>query len=331
MIKVGYRTAKTAVGIAASILLAEWIGLHNAMSAGIITVLCIQNTKQRSLQAAWTRLVACMVALFYSALFFEMVSYHAIVIGIIMIFFIPTTVALKSQEGIVSSTVIILHLYAADQLTAGLILNELGIILIGIGVALLLNSYMPSVERSLVQMQEKIERLFERIIEEIILYLRTNDHSWDGKELTETADLLKKAKTLAFKDVQNHFTRNDSLFYQYFTMREKQFEIIERILSIVVTISHRPEQADMIADFMEDVKEHIHPGNTAYVHLTRLDEMKHAFEEMPLPVTREEFEARAALYQFVREMEQYLLIKARFRGMKKERLKKHAHTLHKHR
>ncbi|OLN23521.1 hypothetical protein BTO30_04860 [Domibacillus antri] len=322
MFKIGYRTAKTAIGIAISILIAEWIGLHNAMSAGIITILCIQNTKQQSLRASWIRLIAFFVAVLYSILLFELIAYHPIVIGLIILLFIPTVVALKLQEGIISSTVIILHFYVAKNVTAGLLLNELGLILIGIGTALLLNSYMPSVERNLVQMQEETERLFGKIFEEIVLYLRTNNHTWDGKELTETSDLLKRAKTIAFKDVQNHFTRHDSLFYQYFSMREKQFEIIERILSIVAAISHRPEQAGMIADFMEELKAHIHPGNTAHLHLDRLDEMKHILKEMPLPVTREEFEARAALFQFVREMEQYLLIKSRFRGMKKRAAEK---------
>ncbi|WP_046173782.1 aromatic acid exporter family protein [Domibacillus indicus] len=322
MIKIGYRTAKTALGIAISILLAEWIGLHNSASAGIITILCIQNTKQQSLKASWTRLAAGIIALFYSALFFELLHYHAIVIGLILIVFIPTTVAVKVQEGIVSSTVLILHMYAAKGLSAALVLNEIGLVLIGVGVALILNSYMPSVENDLVRMRQQTEKLFERIFEEIIAYLQTNNHSWDGKELTETADLLKRAKSLAYKDVQNHFTRHDSLFYQYFTMREKQFEIIERLISLVISISHRPEQAEMIAVFMEDVKEHIHPGNTAKLHLSHLNDLKREFEEMPLPQTREEFEARAALLQFVREMERYLLIKARFRGMKKRAAEK---------
>ncbi|OES44424.1 aromatic acid exporter family protein [Domibacillus iocasae] len=322
MIKIGYRTAKTAIGIAVSILIAEWIGLHNAASAGIIAILCIQNTKQQSLKASWTRLVAGVVALFYSALFFELLSYHAVVIGLILIVFIPTTVALKTQEGIVSSTVLILHMYAAKELSTAIILNEIGLVVIGVGVALVLNSYMPSVENELLKMQQQTEKLFERILKEITAYLRTNDHSWDGKELTETADLLKKAKSLAYKDVQNHFTRHNSLFYQYFTMREKQFEIIERLISVVISISHRPEQAEMIAEFMEEVKENIHPGNTAKLHLSHLNDLKREFEEMPLPKTREEFEARAALLQFVREMERYLLIKARFRGMKKRAAKK---------
>ncbi|WP_050180788.1 aromatic acid exporter family protein [Domibacillus robiginosus] len=317
MIKIGYRTAKTALGIAISILIAEWIGLHNSASAGIIAILCIQNTKQQSLKASWTRLVASMIALFYSAVFFELLAYHAVVIGLILIVFIPTTVALKVQEGIVSSTVLVLHMYAAKEVSAAILLNEIALVIIGVGIALVLNSYMPSVENELVKMQQQTEELFERIFKEIISYLRTNEHTWDGKELTETAALLKRAKSLAYKDVQNHFTRHHSLFYQYFTMREKQFEIIERLISVVVSISHRPEQAEMIATFMEEVKENIHPGNTAKLHLSHLNDLKREFEEMPLPKTREEFEARAALLQFIREMERYLRIKARFRGMKK--------------
>lgn len=317
MFKIGYRTAKTAAGIALSILLAEWIGLENAASAGIIAILCIQNTKQKSLKASWTRLIASVIALAYSCVFFEMLSYHPLIIGLIMIVFIPTTVQLKVHEGIVSSTVLILHTYAAKAISLSFLINEIGLVLIGVGVALILNSYMPSVENELVKLQQQIESLFEKIFEEIIFFLRTKDHRWDGKEVTEAAALLKNAKSLAFKDVQNHFTRHDSLFYQYFTMREKQFEIIERLIALVVTISHRSEQAEMVADFIEEVKQSIHPGNTAKFHLHHLNDLKKAFEEMPLPQTREEFESRAALLQFVREMEGYLLIKARFRGMKK--------------
>src|SRR5690242_18241199 len=42
--RIGYRTTKTAIGVAISILLAQQLGLHNFASAGIITILCIQIT-----------------------------------------------------------------------------------------------------------------------------------------------------------------------------------------------------------------------------------------------------------------------------------------------
>ena len=50
--------------------------------------------------------------------------------------------------------------------------------------------------------------------------------------------------------------------------------------------------------------------------------MKVEFEKMELPKTREEFETRAALFQFVREMEQYLIIKSSFKGLKRKANKK---------
>ncbi|MED4305538.1 aromatic acid exporter family protein, partial [Bacillus licheniformis] len=45
---------------------------------------------------------------------------------------------------IVTSSVIILHLYMSEGITLSLVWNEFLIIITGIGVALLMNLYMPS-------------------------------------------------------------------------------------------------------------------------------------------------------------------------------------------
>ena len=103
-------------------------------------------------------------------------------------------------------------------------------------------------------------------------------------------------------------------------MREKQFEIIERVLPIVTSLNINVEQSKMIADFLEELSSNIHPGNTAYLYLKKLYDMKVMFEGMDLPRTREEFEVRAALYQFVREMEQYLLIKSSYKGFSRKKM-----------
>jgi uncharacterized membrane protein YgaE (UPF0421/DUF939 family) len=99
-------------------------------------------------------------------------------------------------------------------------------------------------------------------------------------------------------------------------MREKQFEIIERVLPSVTSLALPVEQREMIADFIEELSDHIHPGNTAIQFLDKLYRMRVSFENMELPKTREEFEARAALLHFVKEMEQYLIIKSSFKGLK---------------
>lgn len=322
--RIGYRTLKTALGTAVAIVIAQFLGFENYVSAGILTILCIQVTKKRSLQASWHRFLACVIAMAFSAVFFEGIMYHPIVIGVLLLFFIPTVVMFRAKEGVVSSSVIIMHIYSAGKVTTGLLLNELGIITIGIGVALIMNLYMPSVDNKLEAYQRDIEAQFKKIFREIALYLRKNDSDWDGRELTETARMIEKAKSLAIQDVENHFLRDENLYYQYFKIREKQFEIIERVLPSVTSIPRHVEQANMVAGFVEELAKGIHPGNTVLFYLEKLLRMKTEFENMELPKTREEFEARAALLHFVNEMEQFLLLKRSFKGLKTSEDKKEA-------
>jgi uncharacterized membrane protein YgaE (UPF0421/DUF939 family) len=320
--KIGYRTLKTAVGTASSIMIAQYAGLEHYTSAGILTILCIQVTKKRSLRASWDRILACLIAMVFSTLFFEGIGYHPAVIGLMLLLFIPTVVLAGARDGIVSSSVIILHIFSAEQVTGGLLLNEVGIILIGIGVALIANLYMPSADAKLEEYQKRIDENFKSIFHEVANYLRSGDSSWGGRELPETAQLINEAKTLAFQDIENHFLREENLYYQYFKIREKQFDIIERVLPAVTSISLHVKQADMIGDFVEMLSQGVHPGNTVLYYLEKLYRLRTQFEKMELPKTREEFEARANLLQFLKEMENYLLLKRSFKGLK------HTETMH---
>lgn len=307
--KIGYRTIKTAVGTSLAIIIAQFFHLEFFVSAGIITILCIQNSKKKSLRSASDRFIACSLSILFSFIFFEGIAYHPLVIGLMLLLFIPVTVIFKVNAGIVTSSVILLHIYSKGNMTWGIVFNELGLIVIGIGVALLVNLYMPSLDQELRTYQQEIEENFRSMLKEIALYLRTNDSSWDGKEIADTVKILEKAKSLAFRDVENHFVRGENYYYRYFKIREKQLEIIERTLPLITAIDLVVEQRYMIADFIEELSLSIHPGNTAKLFLVKLQHLREAFAEMPLPKTREEFEARADLLHVVKEIEQYLVIK----------------------
>ncbi|MBK5442471.1 aromatic acid exporter family protein [Peribacillus sp. TH24] len=317
MFKIGYRTIKTALGATLAIIIAQMLNLDHFSAAGIITILCIQVTKKKSVYASWHRFLACIIAMVYSTLLFQFIAFHPLIIGLILLIFIPTTVALKINEGIVTSSVIIMHLYGSGDISFALLINETILIAVGVGVALVMNLYMPSLDEKLLAYQEKIETNFSAILMGIVRYLRDNDHTWDGKEITETANLLNQAKSLAFRDVENHFLREEDLYYHYFKMREKQFEIIERILPLVTNIPLIVKQSGIVADFIEDLAENVHPQNTAILYLKKLEEMEIFFRGMELPLTREEFESRAALLQLMKEMERYLLLKHSFKGLPK--------------
>jgi uncharacterized membrane protein YgaE (UPF0421/DUF939 family) len=318
--RIGYRTLKTALGTTLAIIIAHQLGLENYVSAGILTILCIQVTKLKTVRTSWDRFMACILAMPFSYLFFEGITYHPTIIGLMLLFFIPLLVMLHLKDGVVTSTVIILHIYSAGEITWAMLLQEFGIIVIGVGVALLMNLYMPSVDKKLEQYQQGIEDNLRIIFKEMVHYLKTADSDWDGKEITETAKLLEEAKTISFREVENNLlVRNENLYFHYFKMREKQLEIIERILPMITSIPVTLKQGRMTADFFEELSERIHPGNTARFFLEKLKSLQFEFEEMPLPKTREEFEIRAALFQIVKEIEQYLIIKSSFKGMKKEK------------
>lgn len=311
---IGYRTMKTALGVAIAIYLAQLLQLDYYVSAGILTILCIQPTKKKSIRAAFSRFIASMIGILYAFIFFEGIAYHPIMIGILIVLFIPLLVTLRFQDGFVSSSVILLHLYDAKNLDLDLLTNELILMLVGFGTALAVNMYMPSIEKKLDNYRHDIENLYASIFREIVVYLREGESVWSGKELMDARKLLEKAKALAYQDVENHITRHENKYYHYFEMREQQLEIIERILPKITALPVIVDQTDLVADFLEDLAEHVHSGNTAYRYISKLDKVKENFAALPLPDRHEKFLAMAELYQVIHEMETYLEIKQSYKG-----------------
>lgn len=307
--KIGFRTIKTAIGIALSIAIAKWLGLQFYTSAGIITILCIKTTKKQSYQTAWELFFGSLVGLGISAIVFEWIGYHTWTLTLLLLLLIPMSVYLKINDGIITSTVVILHLFILKKVSYAVIINEIYLLVLGIGMAILLNLYMPSLEKELKAYQRRIESNFKIILREFAAYLYEPERYWDGKEILETAQLLTEAKELAILDLENQDGPTARYFYHYFEMRERQFEILERIAPIVSSLDQSYEQGRMIAKFLEDLADAVHPGNTAHIYLEELEELRENFRNSLLPQTREEFETRASLFHFVNEMRRYLVIK----------------------
>ncbi len=307
--KIGYRTLKTAIGAAIAIAIAQALQLEFYAAAAILTILCISVTRRSSLRVSWERIVACIVGIILSATLFEFIGYQPWTLGLILLLFIPIVVMIKVKEGIVTSSVIILHLYTLGTISYSIIINELLLIVIGVGVALVMNLYMPNNDRELRRYHKEIEEHFKTILRELSSYLRHGESEWDGKEIPETIELLKQGKNLAFHNIQNHILRYEDQYYYYFKMREKQFDIIERLMPFVSKIHHTVAQSEPIADFLDELSKSVSPANRVPYFQERLTQLKKTFEEMPLPTTREEFEVRSTLLYIMHELDQYLQIK----------------------
>ena len=315
---IGSRTLKTGIGATIAISIAMTFGLKYGTAAGIITILSIQNTKRQSINLAIQRMGACFLALFLSTALFEILGFNSVVFGVFLMLFISLASMFKLKEGIVVSSVLVTHLLVEKTVTTALIVNEVALMTIGISVALLLNLYMPSIEKKIKEDQVYIEDYIREILCHMSVALRQCAVSVKEEQLfsnLETRLILGRER--AYRNLNNTLFSDSSYYVKYMDMRVQQLHALNNMRKHFERFSISYTQSMMIADFTLRVSESIHEYNTAEGLLKSLKLLRESFLTMELPKTREEFENRAMLYQFLNDLEQFLLIK---NGFKKELL-----------
>lgn len=310
---IGTRTLKTGIGAPASMLLAAAFGLKYAAAAGIITMLSIQSTRRESIQIAFKRMGACALALAISSAAFNLFGYTPVVFGLFLLAFIPLTVKFGLEEGIIVSSVIVTHLLVERNTGIYLIANELALMVIGVSVALLLNLYMPSVENLIKEDQAYIEETMKKLLVKMSAALKEHDSAFAEDSLfLELGERINAGKKRAYKNLNNYLIHDMSYYVEYMEMRRQQLKTLKRMKDNFRRFSIADEHTLMVADFTGKISEDFHEKNTAEGLLKELEDLRGEFRNMNLPASREEFENRAMLYQFLNDLEQFLLIKFEF-------------------
>ena len=313
--KIGFRTVKTAVGMTLGVIICKLLGLDNYASSAILVVLCIKHTKMHSVQAILSRLVSCLLILFLGSAIFSLLGQHAFVLGLIVLLFIPLTVVLNVQEGVITSCVILLHVFNAKAINGHLILNEIMLLIVGLVIAFLMNLMMPSLDKKLNHFKQDIEN---QITEIFNIFSQAcsmhNDHlniKFDSLLLN-----IKKAKSLAFRDVKNHFVRNENSFYHYFDMREEQVELLKRMTSLLERINTDDPILEKISQLMYEIGSNVNSNDYTALRLHSLYEIRLSLDDLPLPTTHKTLNSRAHIIQILNELEEYLNIKSQFGSLK---------------
>ena len=95
-----------------------------------------------------------------------------------------------------------------------------------------MNLIMPSLDNTLGNFKKEIENeikiIFKQYSEACLNINKQLSISFDTLE-----NNIRKAKSIAFRDVKNHFVRNENSYYHYFDMREEQLEILRRIQTLI--------------------------------------------------------------------------------------------------
>lgn len=310
---IGLRTLKTAVGAAIAIVIAETLNLQFALSAGVITILSVQNTKKASIKIALQRFGSTVLALFISAVLFVIIGYNPLAFGLYLAIFIPLAVFFKLTDGIVVSSVLVTHLLTEKSISIFWIKNELMLMLVGAGIAIVLNIYMPKIEKDIKENQREIEDYMRQILFNMAKALRMNSVNIEEERIfNKLQEKLKEGTEKAYRNMNNYLLNDAKYYVKYMEMRNTQFDILRYMRSHFTKFYMNFEQTEMVAAITERVAGEFDEYNKGDTLIEDLNSILKSFKVQKLPSTREEFENRALLFQFLNDLEYLLQIKKNF-------------------
>ena len=308
------KTVKVALSATIAIFISNYIGLEFSVTAGIIAILSIQDTKKEALLVSGRRIIAATIAVILSFVLYILLGNNPIIFGVFLLIFIPITMFFKIEEGLVVGSVLSTHLLTSTNINIYWIMNELALITIGIGVAMIFNLYTISLDEEFEKNKEKIEEIYRLILSDMSVSLVTQAVPiYDRQVLLNAEELIKSSRIIAQKISNNYIFKNNNYYISYIDMRMVQLDTIKRMKKHFSRFYMKYEQTILLSEFTNNVAINIHEDNDCVELINKLVLLRKEYEMMELPKNRDEFENRALLFQFLNDLEDFLIIKKEFK------------------
>lgn len=302
------RTIKTALAALLAIIVAQELSLEYASAAGIIAILNIFETRKATIEGGLKRTLSAVIAIVIGGLAFEKLGYATWVFGLYLLIFVPVSFLLKIELGLGPSSVIVTHLLAFGEINSAIILNEMALVFIGTGFAMLTNFYAPN-------SQEQLNSLVASIDEDMKAIL-----NMFGKSLVENLDVklyedkisvlekdIKKAIDLAVIENDNMIENSREMLYNLH-LREREMNLLEDMYYDLKTIPPEYSDGKYISDILIKTSENLTEDGDMIKVKKRIDYLKDHFHMMKLPENHEEFAIRSAVFQVFRSLDQFIEI-----------------------
>lgn len=304
---------KIAAGSVAAILLANVLGLDYSASAGIITLLTIQDTTKETIFISIKRVEAFLLAAIIAYAVFHLAGYRVISYGIFLFLFAACCRPLNLSNAVSTNAVLVTHYWVKNDMSLSAIGNEAMLLCIGAGIGTLLNLYMPGKVKEIRAMQRILEEDLRSVLFRMSEYIKKEDKSdYTGECFDKLSADVHTGKKQAFAYMNNTFFQESEYFIDYMNMREQQCLVLKEIYKKIVSIREIPPQAEQISAFIHEIGISFGESNNAKALLEELSELLLRMKDSQLPVTRGEFEERAILYSVLMDLNNFLQLKKNF-------------------
>lgn len=313
-----WKALKFACAMILAVFLANSLQLKYAVTAGIITVLSIQNTKKETVKIARNRGLAFVCALAIAFCCYRGLGFHIAAFSLYLFLFAFVCFVAKWPEAIAMNSVLISHFLAEQSFSPQMLANEVLLFLIGVGCGVITNLHLRPREEVFSSLAAQVDEEMKGILYRMSVNLRKSDkHGYTADCFERLEEKLRQAKQAALLNWNNTFRKNPDYEIDYIDMRENQSRVLKDIYQSIMMIQGSPRQTKKVADFLKQVEEQYDRNNDAIALIQQLQNTIEEMRQDELPQDRAEFEARAVTYYLLRQMEELLYLKNRWYNKQK--------------
>ena len=297
-----------------AVAVAQFFELPYATSAGIVTLLTVQNTRRDTIRLAAERLLSFLLSVLLVFVCFRYIGKLEWVNYGVYIFLMVHVCYFFGWENTISVNAVMgTHYLLTPDYSLNFAASELAVIAIGTALALLMNWHMPSNLKILREDIRKAEDDMQQVLQELACYLEgklDGAHIW--LDLDQLEQSIHRGLDRAHEHAHNTLSEEDHYYIEYMEMRLQQCALLQAIRHRVWKIDGMPEQAKIISDYLRYLVPYVHEKNIPDRQSADLQQVFDQMKQQPLPESRDEFESRAILYHVLLDLEDFLFVKKRF-------------------
>lgn len=304
---------KMSLAVISATTLAVLLNLEFPISAGIVAILTIQPTKKETINTALGRLFAFSIALMIAFVCFSMLGINKPAFLIYIIPYIFICHICKWNNAITMNSVLVSHFVMQGKMDVQSVTNEILIFAIGVGVGIVANLHLKKKAHYIEELKKQTDEYIIKILvllSERIVHKNTLDYN--KEYFKDLEKLLRRAKNLAEENYNNQFGKADVFDIEYLAMRERQYIVLHEMYKNVSKLETKPITAEKVALFFKDMANVFDKDNDCKDLMKEFLEMDMYMKAQVLPINRQEFEDRARLFNLLRKIEEFILIKIEF-------------------
>jgi len=305
---------KITLGVVIAILLAQALKMEFYTSVATIVIVSMLSAKKQSIKLASTRLLAALVSLTLSTVLFATLGFSFAVFTLYILIFTFLMYKFDTKVAIVLNVVLVMHIYSLRELSFPILLNEFGLMFLGISVALIINLFIIDIEGELIEYQKKIESLLQSILNNMGRCLENECKTEVVRnQLNQLDELLSIGKVRAYNYMNNYYIQENNYYVEYFSMRKQQYQTVKLMQKFIQLKFLEEKEVELLKDFTDNFVNNTKILNTCESQIKKLNDIKYHFTyTSELPPTQSQLQNRIALHQYLYSLEDLVSVKMRF-------------------